>query len=67
MLRKTLILMAIALPVMGALAACDDKGPSEKAGEKIDNAAQSMKDTIDPPGPAEKAGRTIDDTFDSDK
>lgn len=66
MLRKTLILMAIALPVMGALAACDDKGPAEKAGEKIDNAAQSMKDTIDPPGPAEDAGRKIDNTFDSD-
>lgn len=67
MLRKTLILMAIALPVMGTLAACDDKGPAEKAGEKIDNAAQSMKDAIDPPGPAEDVGRSIDDAFDSDK
>lgn len=66
MLRKTLILMAVALPVMGALAACDDKGPAEKAGEKIDNAAQSMKDAIDPPGPAEDAGRKIDKAFNSD-
>lgn len=67
MLRKFIIGAAIVLPIMGALAACDDKGPAEKAGEKIDNAAQSMKDTIDPPGPAEKAGRSIDDTFDEDK
>lgn len=67
MLRKFIIGAAIVLPIMGALAACDDKGPAEKAGEKIDNAAQSMKDTIDPPGPAEKAGRSIDDAFDEDK
>jgi len=67
MLRKFVIGAAIVLPIMGALAACDDKGPAEKAGEKIDNAAQSMKDTIDPPGPAEKAGRSIDDAFDGDK
>jgi predicted small lipoprotein YifL len=66
MLRKTLISMAIALPILGGLAACDDKGPAEKAGEKIDNAAQSMKDAIDPPGPAEEAGRKLDNALDSD-
>lgn len=64
MLRKLIIGAAIVLPIMGVLAACDDKGPAEKAGEKIDNAAQSMKDAIDPPGPAEETGRKIDDTFD---
>lgn len=52
--------IALMLPLMGALAACDDKGPAEKTGEKIDNAGQSVKDAIDPPGPAEKAGRSID-------
>lgn len=60
MLRKLMIGTAIVLPLMGALAACDDKGPAEKTGEKIDNAGQSLKDAVDPPGPAEKAGRDID-------
>ncbi len=61
MLRKTIIGMSIVLPLMGgALAACDDKGPAEKAGEKLDDAGQSVKDAINPPGPAEKAGRDID-------
>lgn len=59
-MRKSLIGVALVLPLMGALAACDDKGPAEKTGEKIDNAGQSLKDTIDPPGPAEKAGRDVD-------
>jgi hypothetical protein len=67
MLRKMIIGMAIALPVMGALAACDDKGPAEKAGEKIDNAGEAVSDAINPPGPAEKAGRNVDDAFDGDK
>ncbi len=61
MLRKTIIGMFIVLPLTaGALAACDDKGPAEKAGEKLDDAGQSVKDAINPPGPAEKAGRDID-------
>lgn len=67
MLRKMMIGTLVALPLMGALAACDDKGPAEKAGEKIDEAGQSMKDAIDPPGPAEEAGRSIDDAVTPDK
>jgi hypothetical protein len=42
------------------LAACHDEGPAQKAGSKIDNAAQSVSDAISPPGPIEKAGRAID-------
>ncbi|HEX7776273.1 MAG TPA: hypothetical protein VF449_07075 [Parvibaculum sp.] len=61
MLRKTIIGTLIVLPLMGAaLAGCDDKGPAEKAGEKLDDAGQSVKDAVNPPGPAEKAGRDID-------
>ena len=67
MLKKVLIGIAIAIPLMGALAACDNKGPAEKAGEKLDDAAQSMKDAIDPPGPGEEAGRKIDDALTPDK
>jgi hypothetical protein len=61
MLRKSIIGLFVVLPLMGgALVACDDKGPAEKAGEKLDDAGQKVKDAIDPPGPAEKAGRSID-------
>ena len=41
-------------------AACERKGPGEKAGEKIDKATDKVADTINPKGPAEKAGRAID-------
>ena len=48
----------------GALAlgaGCDsEKGPGEKAGEKVDQAVQKAKDTVSPPGPGEKAGRAAD-------
>ncbi len=46
--------------VLGA--GCEsEKGPAEKAGEKIDNAAKDAKDTLSPPaGPAEKAGKEVD-------
>lgn len=42
-------------------AGCEsEKGPGEKAGEKVDKAVQSAKDTVSPPGPGEKAGRAAD-------
>lgn len=68
MLRRTIISAALIVPLFGALAACDDepKGPAETMGEKLDDAGQSMKDTIDPPGPAEEAGREIDDALTPD-
>jgi hypothetical protein len=38
-----------------------EKGPAEKAGERLDNAGQNLRDAVDPPqGPAEEAGRAID-------
>ena len=52
-----LILGAAVLP----LAACDQKGPAERAGEKIDQGAQKLRDAVDPPkGPGEQIGRSID-------
>lgn len=42
------------------LVACDD-GPAERAGERIDRAAQDVRDAVDPPnGPAERIGRAVD-------
>jgi hypothetical protein len=45
---------------------CRHEGPAERAGKKIDDATDKLKDKLDPPGPAEKAGRKIDRTLDND-
>ena len=45
------------LPLTGC-----QEGPAERAGEKVDNAARAVRDTVNPPsGPAQEAGRKIDD------
>ena len=48
------------LGIMALAAGCETKGPAEKAGEKVDQGVQNVKDTISPPGPGEKAGRAVD-------
>ena len=54
-------LAALLIGAVVSFAGCgESKGPAEKLGEKIDNAAQEAKDTVSPPGPLEKAGRTVD-------
>jgi hypothetical protein len=60
MTMKMLAIMLAATFTIGAATGCHHRGPAESAGQKIDNAAQKAKDTIDPPGPAEKAGRKVD-------
>ncbi len=46
------------------LVACDD-GPAENAGERVDRAAEGVRDAVDPPsGPVERAGRAIDRAVD---
>jgi len=61
-----------------SLWACEKKGPGEKAGEKIDHAAEETKegmeeageavqDKLDPQGPAEEAGEKVDEAMDSDR
>jgi hypothetical protein len=47
------------LPLVGA--GCNE-GPAERAGERVDEAARDVRDTVDPPsGPVEAVGRKIDD------
>ena len=64
MKTRSTTLAGLAFVLAGAFtlgAGCEsEKGPAEKAGEKIDKAAKDAKDTISPPGPGEKAGRAID-------
>ncbi len=42
------------------VAGCEEKGPAEKAGEKLDNAASRASDALNPKGPVEKLGEKID-------
>jgi len=43
---------------------CREDGPAERAGEKVDDAVEKMKDAVDPKGPAERAGEKIDRALD---
>ena len=63
------VVVAIVLATGGAtlLGGCREKGPAEKAGEKMDNAMEKLEDKLDPKGPLEKAGRKIDKTVDDAK
>lgn len=59
---KVTTLIALCLfPVVACVVSCKEKGPAEKAGESIDNAAENVKDAVNPKGPVEKAGEKIDD------
>ncbi|MBL28370.1 MAG: hypothetical protein CMM50_12570 [Rhodospirillaceae bacterium] len=58
--RPTRAMLRIALLglTVGWLAACDEEGPAEKAGEAIDNAVEDAGDAV------EDAGDAIEDTAD---
>ena len=59
-LAATVLLGGTALSVT----ACREKGPMQKAGEKLDSAKEKVEDTINPKGPVEKAGRKLDKAVD---
>jgi len=45
---------------------CDNAGTAKRAGEQVDQAAQTLRESSDPvindaPAPAEESGRTLDD------
>jgi hypothetical protein len=63
--RSSSVRPILALALGGVLSlvgvGCSE-GPAEQAGERVDQAARDVRDTIDPPsGPVEAAGRKIDD------
>lgn len=64
MLRKTLFSIALILPLAGGLAACDDQGPMEEAGEELDEAVNTDRGLFED-GPAEELGETIDNAADN--
>jgi uncharacterized protein YgiB involved in biofilm formation len=62
---RVLTLAAILAAGTFTLIGCTEKkGPAEKAGEKVDETVDKMKDAVDPKGPAEKAGEKIDKALD---
>ena len=62
MTRQKLALALVIAACALTLTACPEKkkGPVQKAGETIDEAAEKVGDAINPKGPAEKAGREVD-------
>mgnify|MGYP000569027678 CR=1 FL=1 len=64
MTMKTLKAGLLALTLFGGatvLAACEEEGPAEKAGEKIDNAGEEMGEAI------EEFGDSVEDAADDAK
>jgi hypothetical protein len=64
-MRRTTILALVAVAALTMsspiLTGChNNKGPAQKAGQKLDNAKEKVEDTVDPKGPSEKAGRKVD-------
>jgi hypothetical protein len=61
--------LAVSLAIGGAAltSGCREKGPAERAGEKLDRSMDKLEDKLDPKGPAEKAGRKIDRAIDDAK
>lgn len=54
--------LALSLTAAFALCGCPEQGPAEKAGEKIDEAAESVEEALTPDeGPMEKAGKKLDE------
>lgn len=73
MLKKNTIIpmFAFLLFSFSLFLGCDNQGPAEKAGEKVDDAVESVKDAADEAGdkitgqgPAEEMGEKIDDAVD---
>lgn len=58
--RKLALVFVLGLGTLG-LAACEQEGPAEQAGEKVDSAIERAGDAINPQGPAERAGEAVDD------
>lgn len=60
-MKTTILMSALALcAIAPMMTSCREKGPAEKIGESIDNAAEDVKDAVDPKGPVEKAGEKVD-------
>jgi len=68
---KKLSVLSVGLLLAAGLFACEQKGPAEKAGEKIDQTVEQAKEKIEdatkPEGPMEKAGKKVDEVVEDTK
>lgn len=66
---KTGLFTTITLASLLAVSACEQQGPAEKAGEKVDNAVENLQDKYDKQtkGPMERTGEAIDESIDATK
>jgi hypothetical protein len=55
MLTKKIIIIAISIVLASAFIACEQEGPAEEAGEKIDEAAEETAEAV------EEAGETVEE------
>ena len=63
-MKATLLLSLCLFPWVASVESCREKGPAEKAGEKVDKSIEKVKDAVDPKGPLEKAGEKVDKALD---
>ncbi|MBA2592757.1 MAG: hypothetical protein H0U97_11070 [Gammaproteobacteria bacterium] len=61
--RKQLSTSLGAVVLVFGLSACEPEGDAERAGERIDDAAEKAAETLDPEGPAERAGEKMDEAI----
>ena len=59
--RKQLLTSLGAVVLVFGLSACEPEGNAERAGERIDDAAEKAAEAVNPEGPAERAGEKIDE------
>ncbi|MCR4347692.1 MAG: hypothetical protein NUV55_10905 [Sulfuricaulis sp.] len=68
---KKLSIFSASLLIAAGISACEQKGPAEKAGEKIDQtvekAQEKIEDATKPEGPMEKAGKKVDEVVEDTK
>jgi predicted small lipoprotein YifL len=55
------LMLGVGLLVV-ALGGCEQKGPLEQSGKKIDEAVEDLGEAMKKEGPAERAGKKIDET-----
>lgn len=58
--RKPLSTSLGAIVLVFGLSACEPEGDAERAGERIDDAAERAAEAVEPEGPAERAGEKMD-------
>lgn len=63
MKRKNTITLIALIPFLFATTSCKEKGPAEKMGERIDEAAEEMKDMVEEKGEMEKMGEKMDEAL----